>query len=99
MIQAIVQHVGTIRTGGRATLRFRFFGADSRSRDFGIRDLSRRLGTVCEGRRFLNLGANRAKRVTLWLLRAIKDELLAAAIDEHPSSVALWVLQVIELLP
>jgi hypothetical protein len=40
-----------------------------------------------EDRRFLNLGANRAKRVIFWLLGAIKDEWLAAAIDEHPSSV------------
>ena len=53
---------------------------------------SRHFGTVCEGRRFLNLGANHAKRVTLWLLGAIKGDLLAAAIDEYPSTVSRFVL-------
>jgi hypothetical protein len=41
---------------------------------------------------FLNLGANRAKRVTLWLLGAIKDELLGATTDGHLSIVTRLVL-------
>jgi hypothetical protein len=76
-----------------------FHVPDSRSRDFGIRDLSRHFGTACEGRHFLNLGANRAKRVTLRLLGAIKGELLAAAIDQFPPTMSRFVLYVIELLP
>ena len=48
---------------------------------------------------FLSLGANRAKRVTLWLLGAIKGELVAAPIDEHPPTVTGLVPEVIELLP
>jgi hypothetical protein len=78
------------RAGGPAFPVFRVF--DSRSRDFGIRirDLSRPFGTACEGRRLLNLGANRAKRVTLWLLGAIKGELLAAAIGEHRRLSPAW---------
>jgi hypothetical protein len=57
-----------------------------------IESSSRHFGTICERRRFLHLGANRAERVILRLLEAIKDKLLAAEIDEHPSTVTRWVL-------